>query len=133
MLDLGGARLGWVESLAQTSPTPDEDHAPRAKPPQMTWRALTGKPLALVVALASASAQGLTKEQLLASLWGIKDYHPLRHDNRLRMTAHKARHALAQAARLEATEDGYQLIAREQAPLVLVGPRPRNQEKSSSP
>ncbi len=33
----------------------------------------------------------LTKEQLLSAVWKIDDYHPLRHDNRLRLAVRKLR------------------------------------------
>ncbi len=56
------------------------------------------------------------KETLLEHAWGIEDYHPLRHDNRLRLAVHKLRKKLerdSQDPALVATdEDVYFLVGR---------------------
>lgn len=88
---------------------------------------LGGKALAMVVALCEAPDQTLTKESLIAQVWGISDYHPLKHDNRLRMTTFKLRQALPQHLEIEALEDGY--ILRSGVALI----KRRNQEKSAPP
>jgi hypothetical protein len=41
----------------------------------------------------------------------VRDYHPLRHDNRLRLAVRKLR-SLAPAPLLETTEDGYAIAGR---------------------
>jgi hypothetical protein len=54
-----------------------------------------------------------TKEELVVAVWGVREYHPLRHDNRLRLAARKLRLRLGPlAGRLVATEDGYALNGR---------------------
>lgn len=72
---------------------------------------LSGKALELMIALAGAPEQRLTKEALLSEVWALRDYHPLKHDNRLRMAIFKLRQALPPALALDALEDGYQLIS----------------------
>jgi hypothetical protein len=56
-----------------------------------------------------------TKEQLLQEAWGVRDYHPLHHDNRLKVAVRKLRRVLEDvlgADPLEASEDGYRLRGR---------------------
>ncbi len=56
-----------------------------------------------------------TKEQLLAVAWGVRDYHPLRHDNRLKVAVRKLRRLLEDVLGddpLEADHDGYRLRGR---------------------
>ncbi|MCA9548357.1 MAG: helix-turn-helix domain-containing protein [Myxococcales bacterium] len=52
------------------------------------------------------------KEQLIARAWGIDDYHPLQHDNRLRVAVRKLRGRLGPAGAevIETLEDGYALV-----------------------
>lgn len=56
-----------------------------------------------------------SKEQLLADAWGVRDYHPLQHDNRLKVAVRKLRVALDEVfgdAPVESVDDGYRLIGR---------------------
>lgn len=56
-----------------------------------------------------------SKEQLLEVAWGIRDYHPLRHDNRLKVAVRKLRRLLEGALGedpMEAKDDGYRLRGR---------------------
>jgi DNA-binding response OmpR family regulator len=56
-----------------------------------------------------------SKEQLLEVAWGVRDYHPLRHDNRLKVAVRKLRRLLEDALGddpIEASEDGYRLRGR---------------------
>jgi DNA-binding winged helix-turn-helix (wHTH) protein len=67
--------------------------------------------------LAALLARGeADKESLVVSVWGERDYHPLRHDNRLQATMHKLRRLLgdegAVARRVRTTEGGYALVGR---------------------
>jgi DNA-binding response OmpR family regulator len=65
----------------------------------------------LLVALCKHGGSA-TKEQLLERAWGVREYHPLRHDNRLKVAVRKLRRLLEETLGddpLEATEDGYRL------------------------
>lgn len=56
-----------------------------------------------------------TKEQLQQDVWGEQRYHPLRHDNRLKVAVRKLRRLLEDALGddpLEASDDGYRLRGR---------------------
>jgi DNA-binding response OmpR family regulator len=56
-----------------------------------------------------------TKEQLQEDVWGERHYHPLRHDNRLKVAVRKLRRLLEDALGddpLEAVDDGYRLRGR---------------------
>ncbi len=56
-----------------------------------------------------------TKEQLLQAAWGVRDYHPLQHDNRLKVAVRKLRRLLEEALGddpIQAAEDGYRLRGR---------------------
>lgn len=56
------------------------------------------------------------KEALVIAVWGERDYHPLRHDNRLQATMHKLRRLLGDegpvARRIRTTDAGYALVGR---------------------
>jgi hypothetical protein len=75
------------------------------------------RPLPFRVLLAIADEGGrATKEALVTRVWGEREYHRLKHDNRLHLAILKARRAIeedpAQPARVVATEDGYALAGR---------------------
>jgi hypothetical protein len=56
-----------------------------------------------------------SKEQLLTEVWQIDDYHPLRHDNRLKVAVRKLRRLLEEplgGPPVESVEDGYRLRGR---------------------
>lgn len=56
-----------------------------------------------------------TKEQLLEEAWGVREYHPLHHDNRLKVAVRKLRRLLEDALGadpVEAADDGYRLRGR---------------------
>jgi DNA-binding response OmpR family regulator len=59
------------------------------------------------------SGGAATKESLVLSVWEERDYHPLRHDNRLQAAVRKLRQRIeddpANPRRLVTTEDGYAL------------------------
>lgn len=53
-----------------------------------------------------------TKEQLLEEAWGVREYHPLHHDNRLKVAVRKLRRLLEEVLGddpIEAKDDGYRL------------------------
>lgn len=67
--------------------------------------------------LATLCRQGgqASKEQLLEVAWGVREYHPLHHDNRLKVAVRKLRRLLEDALGddpIEAREDGYRLRGR---------------------
>lgn len=63
----------------------------------------------LLVALAARGGTA-TKEELVVAVWGVSEYHPLNHDNRLRVSVKKLRERLGAAGERLATEaDGYSL------------------------
>lgn len=56
-----------------------------------------------------------SKEQLLEVAWGVREYHPLHHDNRLKVAVRKLRRLLEDALGddpIEASADGYRLRGR---------------------
>jgi hypothetical protein len=56
-----------------------------------------------------------TKEQLLQDAWGVREYHPLHHDNRLKVAVRKLRRLLEDvlgADPVEAHDDGYRMRGR---------------------
>ncbi len=63
------------------------------------------------VLLALAERGGAaTKEELVIAVWDVTEYHPLNHDNRLRVSVKKLRERLGAAGERLATEaDGYSL------------------------
>lgn len=77
----------------------------------------------LLLALSRRGGEA-TKEQLLLDAWGVRDYHPLRHDNRLKAAVRKLRRLLESTLGddpLETTDDGYRLrgqfrVVRDHAP-----------------
>src|SRR5262249_6965875 len=71
-------------------------------------------PLLLRLLSALADAGGMaSKEDLVITAWGEREYHPLRHDNRLQVAVRKLRRLVedrpAAPARLLTTSDGYAL------------------------
>lgn len=78
----------------------------------------------LLLALAR-SGGAASKEDLLRSVWGVREYHPLRHDNRLKTAVRKLRRFVEGTLGddpLETTSDGYRLrghfrLLRDRGPL----------------
>ncbi len=75
---------------------------------------LSKQPLLLRIVEELASRGGVaTKEELTLSVWQERDYHPLRHDNRLQAAVRKLRQRIEDDAssprRIVTTEDGYAL------------------------
>ena len=75
------------------------------------------KKLPFKVLLAIAEEGGrATKESLVTRVWGEREYHRLKHDNRLHLAILKARREIeedpAKPARVIATDDGYALAGR---------------------
>jgi DNA-binding winged helix-turn-helix (wHTH) protein len=72
----------------------------------------------LFAVLAALAARGgrASKEELVTAVWGEREYHPLRHDNRLHLAVLKVRREIEDdpklPARLLATPDGYSLGGR---------------------
>jgi tetratricopeptide (TPR) repeat protein len=66
----------------------------------------------VLVALAERGGEA-TKEALAVAVWNEREYHPLRHDNRLRLAVRKIRQVIEPDAKepelLATTEDGYRL------------------------
>lgn len=66
-----------------------------------------------------------SKEQLTLSVWGEREYHPLRHDKRLQVAVLRLRRLIEadprQPARVVTTEDGYALGTGE--PIRRITPR----------
>jgi hypothetical protein len=108
------ARLRWVHIEEVGSGPITYFDAPRARLSQPLGAAISleAHPV-LVRLLATLAAQGgaASKETLVCSVWQVRDYHPLRHDNRLRLAVRKLR-SLAPAPLLETTEDGYAIAGR---------------------
>lgn len=77
---------------------------------------LTGQPTPHRLLRALLSEQTATKEALVRAVWEERDYHPLRHDNRLQATVHKLRRLLGDDGevprRIRTTETGYTLVGR---------------------
>lgn len=53
-----------------------------------------------------------SKEELVCGVWGEPEYHPLKHDNRLRLTVRRFRTLLQPDDPIQATDDGYTLRGR---------------------
>ncbi len=72
-------------------------------------------PFRLLLAIADRGGAA-TKEDLVCEVWGEREYHRLKHDNRLHLAVLKARRAIeddpANPVRLLATPDGYALGGR---------------------
>ncbi len=60
---------------------------------------------ALVAALVAGGGEA-SKEQLVQAVWNVSEYHPLKHDNRLRLAVRKLR-ARCVVDPLRAVDDGY--------------------------
>ena len=72
-------------------------------------------PFRVLLAIADEGGRA-TKESLVMRVWGEREYHRLKHDNRLHLAILKARRAIeedpARPARVLATDDGYALAGR---------------------
>jgi DNA-binding winged helix-turn-helix (wHTH) protein len=70
-----------------------------------------------------AARGAASKEQLVVRVWGVASYHPLRHDNRLKLAVRKLRSMLeadrSASDRILTSSDGYRLIG----PVRVVAPR----------
>lgn len=108
------ARLRWSHHAEVGSGSITYFDAPRARllQPLGASLSLEAHPV-LVRLLATLVAHGgaASKEALVCSVWQVRDYHPLHHDNRLRLAVRKLR-GLAPAPLLETTEDGYAIAGR---------------------
>jgi hypothetical protein len=65
-----------------------------------------------LLATLCANGGAATKEQLLERAWGVREYHPLHHDNRLKVAVRKLRRLLEEvlgADPIETASDGYRL------------------------
>ncbi|HEY4222724.1 MAG TPA: winged helix-turn-helix domain-containing protein, partial [Myxococcota bacterium] len=65
-----------------------------------------------LLAALCASGGAASKEQLLERAWGVRDYHPLRHDNRLKVAVRKLRRLLEEILGddpIESAGEGYRL------------------------
>lgn len=98
-IDLPGARVWWVGDAGAGEFS--------------LARRVTKSRILTVLALNGGQA---TKEQLVRSVWGEVEYHPLRHDTRLQVTIFKLRQRLepdpTSPTRLLTVEGGYQLGGR---------------------
>ena len=87
---------------------------------------LSGKPLLwrLLTVLADHGGAA-TKEELVLEAWDVREYHPLRHDNRLQVAMRKLRRAIeidpSRPERVVTTDDGYALAG----PVIFERPPPR--------
>ncbi len=71
---------------------------------------LSRRPIALKLLVALLDAGGrASKEQLVAAVWGVSDYHPLRDDKRLQVAVSRLRATLEDDGLIETTEDGYRI------------------------
>ncbi len=121
------ARLGWATSFGPAARDALVVDAPRAEvhgPGGARVGTRAGAiGLSLLRAL-SARPAGADKETLSREVWGGPDYHPLRHDNRLRVAVRKLRRWLAplvgEDALVRTLEDGYALAH----PVIWSGPAP---------
>lgn len=72
-------------------------------------------PFRVLLAIADEGGRA-TKEALVTRVWGEREYHRLKHDNRLHLAILKARRAIeedpANPARVLATDEGYALAGR---------------------
>jgi len=66
-----------------------------------------------------------SKEELVLGAWDVREYHPLRHDNRLQVAMRKLRRAIevdaSRPERVVTTSDGYALVG----PVLWEEPPPR--------
>ena len=69
----------------------------------------------VLVALAERGGRA-SKEDLVGAVWNERVYHPLHHDNRLRLAVRKIRQSLEDSpeapVRVGTTDDGYELLGR---------------------
>lgn len=127
LIDKVRMRLHYREIITMTAPDRDQERPQASTKPncgldeksQKVWLedgtsvSLKRKPLLwrLLWSLYQHGGEA-TKEQLVENLWSVH-YHPLQHDNRLRVTVHKARRVLCPTPGspplLETTEHGYRL------------------------
>ncbi|MCA9612797.1 MAG: hypothetical protein KC586_08600 [Myxococcales bacterium] len=102
------ARWGWSVTRGELAPDAIVWDAPRATLfVGDAWVGLERQPVlrALVDALVAAGG-GASKEQLVRAVWDVGEYHPLKHDNRLRLAVRKLR-ARFEVDPLRALDDGY--------------------------
>jgi hypothetical protein len=86
--------------------------------PDGRWVDLTAAPLGVKLLEALADHGGAASKELLTiTVWGEREYHPLRHDKRLQVAVLRLRRLIEteprRPARLVTTEDGYTLGAAE--------------------
>jgi hypothetical protein len=64
-----------------------------------------------VLDVLASSGGAASKERIAAEVWDVREYHPLRHDQRLQTAVRRLRVAIeddaSQPARLVTTDDGY--------------------------
>lgn len=104
---LGGAAVepwqpGWgIDERASIVWLPDGSRVDFARQP-VSWK--------ILAALADGGGRA-TKEQLVAAVWSERDYHPLRHDNRLHVAVRALRARIeedpARPSRVVTVDDGY--------------------------
>ena len=109
-------RAAWGMDAAQRGVwLPGNERVDLSSKP-LLWRLLT------VLAEHGGAA---TKEQLVLEAWDVREYHPLRHDNRLQVAMRKLRRAIeidpSRPERVVTTEDGYALAG----PVIFERPPPR--------
>ncbi|MGE0328642.1 MAG: AAA family ATPase [Polyangiaceae bacterium] len=79
------------------------------RPVDLSKRELLGRLLMVLINHGGRAS----KEQLVLEAWGEREYHPLRHDNRLQAAVRKLRRAIednpSKPTRFITTEDGYSL------------------------
>lgn len=100
----GEWRPGWgLDEAAQSVWLPSGARVDLSRHP-VEWR--------LLASLLAGGGEA-TKEELVVRVWGERDYHPLRHDNRLHAAVRKLRRAIeddpARPSRVVTTEEGYAL------------------------
>lgn len=80
---------------------------PDARRVDLSKRELLGRLLQVLVNHGGSAS----KERLVLEAWGEREYHPLRHDNRLQAAVRKLRRAIednpSKPTRFVTTEDGY--------------------------
>jgi hypothetical protein len=118
-----GARLGWQHVKRAGAPGPtlyfDAPRAVLVAPGEATIDlGAYAVPVELLRALVH-HGPALDKETLVRTVWkDVREYHPLHHDNRLRLAVRKLRARLGSLELISTRPDGYAL-ARE---LVWLGP-----------
>lgn len=106
--------LGWTSAEGRLAPDGllvDERRAQIHGPTGSVSARPSSAALRILRALGGAP-KGLDKESLCRTVWSVDEYHPLRHDNRLRVAVRKLRRRLEQvtdASTVETLEDGYVL------------------------